>query len=194
MSKQEFLVQLRNGLNGLPAQEIEERVTFYSEMIDDRMEEGLSEEEAVEGIGSVESVISQILSEIPLTKCIKEKITPKRKLGAAEIALLMILSPIWFSLLIVLVSVAFSVYISLWAVVISLWVAFGSVIICGISGILVGVLFAVSGHGVICLAYIGASLVCIGFAIYLFYGCKAITKENILMMKNLLLWIKKKFM
>ena len=45
MRKQEFLAQLRKALSGLPQDEIEERLTFYGEMIDDRMEEGLSEEE-----------------------------------------------------------------------------------------------------------------------------------------------------
>ena len=46
MSKQEFLEQLRRGLPGLPREDIEERLKFYSEMLEDRMEEGLSEEEA----------------------------------------------------------------------------------------------------------------------------------------------------
>ena len=30
MSKQEFLAQLRKGLSGLPQDDIEERLTFYS--------------------------------------------------------------------------------------------------------------------------------------------------------------------
>ena len=47
MNKQEFLSQLRKGLAGLPQNDIEERLAFYGEMIDDRIEEGLSEEEAV---------------------------------------------------------------------------------------------------------------------------------------------------
>ena len=47
MTKQEFLNQLRMGISGLPQEDISERLTFYREMIDDRMEEGLSEEEAV---------------------------------------------------------------------------------------------------------------------------------------------------
>ena len=47
MNKQEFLVQLRNALSGLPKDDIEERIEFYSEMIEDRIEEGLSEEEAI---------------------------------------------------------------------------------------------------------------------------------------------------
>ena len=47
MNKQEFLAQLRKGLSGLPKEDIDERLTFYSEMIDDRMEDGIPEETAV---------------------------------------------------------------------------------------------------------------------------------------------------
>lgn len=193
MSKQEFLQQLRYGLNGLPAQEIEERVSFYMEMIDDKMEEGLSEEEAVKSVGPVDKIVSQILADIPLSKCIKEKITPKRKLGALEIILIILASPIWLSVLGALASVALSLYLSLWAVVISLWAVFGSVIVSSICGIIFGVVYAVKGHGIICLAYIGGSLVCMGIGIFMFFGCKAATKGTVLLLRNLLLWIKSKF-
>ena len=47
MNKEEFLNSLRKRLKGLPNNEIEERISFYSEMIDDRVEEGMSEEEAI---------------------------------------------------------------------------------------------------------------------------------------------------
>ena len=39
MNKQEFLAELRKRLSGLPQADIEERIVFYSEMIDDRTEE-----------------------------------------------------------------------------------------------------------------------------------------------------------
>ena len=58
MLKQEFLAQLRDALCGLPQRDIDERLTFYSEMIDDRMEEGLSEEEAVAAVGSVDEIFT----------------------------------------------------------------------------------------------------------------------------------------
>ena len=38
MTKQKFLARLREGLRGLPEADIEERLTFYGEMLDDRME------------------------------------------------------------------------------------------------------------------------------------------------------------
>ena len=47
MNKLEFIAELRDRLSGLPQGEVEERLSFYSEMIDDRMEDGVSEKEAV---------------------------------------------------------------------------------------------------------------------------------------------------
>ena len=41
MTKIQFLLALNKALSGLPQDEIEERLTFYSEIIDDRMEDGL---------------------------------------------------------------------------------------------------------------------------------------------------------
>ena len=45
MNKQEFITSLYNRLSGLPQNDIENSIEFYSEMIDDRIEEGLTEEE-----------------------------------------------------------------------------------------------------------------------------------------------------
>ena len=66
MNKQEFLEQLRSRLSGVPAGDVDERLDFYSEMIDDSIEEGLSEEEAVSQVGTVNDVARQIIGEIPL--------------------------------------------------------------------------------------------------------------------------------
>lgn len=76
MSKQEFLEQLRRGLSGLPRENIEEQLKFYSEMLEDRMEEGLSEEEAVSAAGSVDEIVAQAVADIPLAKIAKERIRP----------------------------------------------------------------------------------------------------------------------
>ena len=54
MNKRDFIESLRAKLLGLPKQEVEERLAFYGEMIEDRKEEGLTEEQAVAAIGSVD--------------------------------------------------------------------------------------------------------------------------------------------
>ena len=66
MTKQEFLDKLQAGLSGLTESDAQERLTFYSEMIDDRMEEGKSEAEAVAALGDVDVIAEQIIADIPL--------------------------------------------------------------------------------------------------------------------------------
>ena len=66
MNKPEFLEALEKRLSGLPLEDIEKSKEYYSEMIDDRVEEGLSEEEAVEALGDIESIVSEIFSTTPL--------------------------------------------------------------------------------------------------------------------------------
>ena len=61
-------MSLRAKLCSLPEQDVEERINFYTEMIDDRMEEGLSEEQAVAEIGSVDVIAQQVLADVPLAK------------------------------------------------------------------------------------------------------------------------------
>ncbi len=81
MNRQEFLVQLRKGLSGLSQDDIEECLTFYSEAIDDRMEEGLSEEEAISAVGFVDEIVTQVVTETSLAKITKEKMSIKRSTG-----------------------------------------------------------------------------------------------------------------
>ena len=193
MNKQEFLAQLRKGLSGLPKDDIDERLTFYSEMIDDRMEDGIPEETAVCEIGAVDELVSQIIADIPLGKLVKEKITPKKKLKAWEIVLLVLGSPIWLSLLIAALAVILSLYVVLWSVIIVLWAAFASFVACGLAGIAAGAYFAVGGNALTGIAMIGAGIVCTGLSVFMFFGCKAATKGILNLTKKLAIRIKNCF-
>lgn len=193
MSKQEFLTQLRKGLSGLPQDDIEERLTFYSEIIDDRIEEGLSEEKAVSAVGSVSEIIQQTVADIPLSKIAKERIKPKRRLSVGEIILLALGSPIWLSLGIAAVSVICSLYISLWAVIISLWAVFVSIAAGAIAGLLACVVFVAGGNGASGVAMLAAGIICAGLSIFMFYGCKAATNGILILTKKMGIWIKNCF-
>ena len=76
MTKIEFLLSLNNRLSGLPQNDVHERLNFYSEMIEDRIEEGLSEQEAVMAVGSVDKIVAQIVADIPVTRSANEKTNP----------------------------------------------------------------------------------------------------------------------
>lgn len=193
MSKQEFLEQLRRGLSGLPQEDVEERLTFYSEMLEDRMEEGLSEEEAVSAAGSVDEIVAQVVADIPLAKIAKERIRPKRQLNAAELILLALGSPIWLSLGIAAAAVILSLYVSVWAIIVSLWAVFGALAVSAVSGVLGCVIFAAGGSGAAGLAMLAAGLTCAGLSIFMFYGCRAATKGILVLTKRTAVWIKKCF-
>ena len=193
MSKQEFLAQLRKGLSGLPQDDIEERLIFYSEMIEDRKEEGLSEEEAVSAVGTVDEIVTQVVAETPFAKIAKERIKSKRRLSAGEIVLLALGSPVWLSLGIAAFAVILSLYISLWAVIISLWAVFASFAACSIGGVLACVVFIVDGNGASGLAMLSAGIVCAGLAIFMFYGCKVATKGTLILTRKIAIWTKNCF-
>ena len=59
-------------------------------MLDDQMEEGLSEEEAVAAVGPVDEIVRQIIADTPLAKLAKERMRPRRQLKAWEIVLLVL--------------------------------------------------------------------------------------------------------
>ena len=190
MNKQEFFRQLRAVLSRLPQDEIEERITFYSEMIDDRMEEGLSEAEAVAAVGSIEEIFGQIVSEIPLSKIAAAKIKPQRQLGAWEIVLLILGFPLWFSLLVAAVSVVFSLYVSLLTVIVSLWAVFVSLAACALGGVAACLVFVFSGNALTGLAMLAAGIFLAGLSIFAFFGCKAATRSTVLLTKKTVLGIK----
>ena len=193
MTKQEFLMELRTGLSGLPQKDIEERLTFYSEMIEDRIEDGLSEEQAVIAVGTAKEIVAQTVAEIPLAKIAKERIKSNRRFKAWEIVLLALGSPIWLSLGIALVAVILSVYVSLWSVIISLWAAFVSLVASSFGGVMAGILFSIKDNLLTGIAVCGASIVCLGFSIFMFYGCKAASKGILILTKKIAILIKNCF-
>ena len=193
MNEEQFLDELRRELSGLPQEDIEERIAFYEEMIADRMDEGMSEKEAVSGIGSIEEITRQIMSEIPLTKLVKEKVRPKRSLKAWEIVLLVLGSPVWIPLAIAAVAVLLSVYAVLWAVVICVYAvdfSFAAGTLAGVVGVFA---YLKAGNPVGALFSLGTGIVCAGLAILMFFVSVWITKAVIKLGGRILLGIKISF-
>ena len=193
MSKQEFLARLRDGLNGLPQDDIAERLDYYSEMIDDRIEEGLTEDEAVAAIGAVDVIVPQIVSEIPLPKLVRESVRPKRQLAGWEIALLVIGSPVWFSLIVAMLAIMFSVYVVIWSVIFSLWAGDLAFAVSSVACLIAGLVLILRGGGSAGLVPIGAGFILGGLSVFLFFGCLAATKGAAVLTKEIAAWMKSLF-
>lgn len=171
MNKEQFLTQVKQRISALPQTDIEKLLDYYSEIIDDYIEDGLSQEQAIEQIGTVDEIVSQIMSDVSV-----EKSPSKRKWRVWEIVLLAVSSPIWLSLLIAAFAVLLAVYIVIWAVVIVLYaivLSFAAAAICGILG--GAVLFIFAQNYPQALLLLGTGLISAGIAILLFFVFNIVT-------------------
>lgn len=170
MNKASFTDELYQLLKPLPKAERRQQIDYYGEMIDDRMEDGLSEEEAVAALGSPADIAAQILGDVPPK--------PVRKLSAWAIVLIVLGSPIWLSLLVgaamVVASVAIvaaAAYISLWTVLAALYATDLSLLLGLFAGIAGGAYYLVHAVTPPGFLFLGAALACAGGAILLFFLC-----------------------
>lgn len=182
MNKQEFLNALSDRLQGIPKEDREKSLEYYSEMIDDRTEDGLTEEQAVKAMGSVRDIADKIINDMPIEKLIKTKVTPERKLSAFEIVLLTISFPIWFPIIISLIAVAFTLYVVLWILILCIYVIALSFAVSGIAAVIALVMSLWSSQILWGMFMFGCGMVLLGLAIPIFiealrvtFGCISLT-------------------
>ena len=193
MKKTEFLQELSLDILGLPQEDVERWLEYYTEMLEDRIEDGMSEEEAVTSLGDPKAIARQILAQTPFAKLIKNKIRPKRKLRVWEIILICVGSPIWVSLAVSVAAAFFSVFVSLWAVIVSLWATELAVAVSGLGGILLTFFFVGTGFTHQGFLLLGGGLFCGGLAYFGFFLCKWLTGLFIKLCTLFLLFVKSLF-
>lgn len=176
MTKEQFILDLEQKLKGLPEEDRKERIAFYTEMIDDRIEDGMSEEEAVLAVISEEEFEKANGSAKCFEEDGEEKKDCKRKMKTWEIVLLILGFPLWFPLLISAVAVVFSLYVVIWSLVVSLWAIGAALAGVGIGGIAAGIAVMVNGSVMSGLALIGLAIASVGLSIFMFFGCREVTK------------------
>ena len=198
-----FLSELRNRLFGLPGEEIEERLSFYNEMINDRMEEGLSEEEAVAAIGPVEEIAEQIMSTAQVqpvtiapawddTAYSQQPVMdapplygsgypeyaeePKRSGGGMKTLLLILGFPLWFPLMAAFLVVWLALTVAAFSVILAFWVTAAGLA----AGVAAGLFYAIVcfflGKTFSAFAWIGTGCILAGVSILMFLCGGAVTK------------------
>lgn len=191
MNKIEFALTLQEKLKGLPKEDLRRSLEYYNEMIDDRMEDGLTEEEAIEAIGSMDEITKQILDETPMTALVKEKLRPKKKMQIWQLVLIWVGCPIWASLLLSAASVVFSVYVAIWSVLIALFAATFAIAVSAVVSIPATILFLIVGNPPLSALFLfSCGLILAGLSIFLAIGCQYFAKGVIWVSKHFWLWLK----
>lgn len=187
MNKQQFLTEISSRLKGIPEHDIKKSLDYYSEMIADRMEDGLAEADAVSAVGSVEEIVSQILSESTPLILPKTRRTPK----IWEIVLLILGSPVWLPLLLAAAIVILAVYIVIWSAIVTLYAIDLSLAAGGILCTASAFILIASDYTVQAVLFFGTGLILAGISILLFFGFNQITKYTVILSKEIFVLLKK---
>lgn len=174
MNRKDFLEAVRLKLKGLSEEDINKALEFYEEAISDRIEDGLTEDEAVAAIGTPDEIAQQILMDTPLPKLVKAKAKPEKGFKVWEIILLVLGFPIWFSVLLAAGLVALSLIIVLFAIVLSFFAIILALGLGGIVLVVASIFMMIAGGGSASIFNIGIAILCIGLAVLLFIPAKAL--------------------
>ncbi len=166
MNKAQFLGEIKRRLRHLSEDDIKPSLDYYEEMIDDYIENGMSPEEAVAEMGTVDEAVAHILSEMS-----GEELKDRRPLCAREIVILVFASPF----ILIFASVALTLIISVWAVILSLYAADLSFAVAAIAGAVVGGASVIAGKALEAVASFGTALVFLGLSILLFLALYKLT-------------------
>lgn len=195
MNKEEYRLQLATLLHSLPEKEREEAVAFYMEMITDRMDEGMSEEEAIAAVSSPGEAAQEIIAQADAKKqplvsfsiSVEDDDTADdgsetgetegfigrlkaRKLSTLEWITLIVTSPLWLSLLLALAALALALIIVIFALYLSVWVVVACVWVTGVALVAaapVALVIAVWGVQISNIPY---ALEYVGYALFAFGG------------------------
>ena len=195
MSRDAFIGELRHRMAGLPQQTVERTVDYYSELIADSVEDGLTEEEAVARLGSIEEIVASVVKDTPLTQIVQTRVQEGKKKGISGwvILLLVLGAPVWLPVLIAALAVAFALFVALWAVVIALWAAVAAVILTGLAALVAGVVELCRLHLPQGLVLLGGGLVCLGLCALLYLLMKLLTVGTVKLCRWLWVSVKSLF-
>lgn len=167
---------------------MEQSIAFYAEMIDDRIEDGMSEQEAVAALGSVHAIAAQIVAETPpIPKAIAKANTGSRTLN---IVLLAILSPIWVTLALAFACMVLAIYLAIWSVVVALWAVVAMLLLCAPIGVFGLAWCAATGFPLSGIWVFGCGLAGAGLGLFSWFGVLAASKGLVNLTHSFARWVK----
>lgn len=174
MNKQEYLGKLREALACLPEDEIEGSTAFYAEMIDDRMADGMAEDEAVAQLDDPKAAARAIIADLPPVP--RAAARTKRKSRALYWTLVILGSPLWLTLLLAGAVVVLAGVIVVWSLIFALWALAAGLLVGGPAGVVMCVWGLAWGQPAYAAVELGAGLVCLGLGLFCLHGVMAASK------------------
>lgn len=159
MTKNEFIREIKIKTKHLSKAERKEIISYYNEMISERMEDGMTEAEAIAALGSVDELLSANILAKPQPQ------TRSPRLRAWHIVLIVIGSPLWISLLAAMLVILLAFYIVIWAVVIAFYAVFASLAAVSLACFVSGFISLFTAGRAFFFAYVGAGCLLLGLTL-----------------------------
>lgn len=200
MSKEEYLNGLKEKLaeNNIPG--IDAMIDFYDEAISDRMEDGMSEDDAVAAMEDTDSIVKAAKLDRPIAALMADKVKESHKEasenghGTLFVILAVVGFPIWFPLLVAFFAIIFSLYISMWAVVVSIYAVELSFAITAVASLLGCATFLMGQIPfATAIAFLGFACLFAGLTVILWKPIVVITRGMIRLIKAVFRGIKSMF-
>lgn len=186
MTKQEFMQLLEQQIKLLPLSERSRLINYYNEALEDRMEEGMSEEEAVASLDGLDELSLNLFDEI---EDVAERKTEVRSIPAPlKWFIVFITSPLWIMFPFVLAMLLLVCGLLL-LILLMLGVCFVIVSICGVF-ILPKVLMRNIPSAIVLL---GTIVLSVGLAPWCWFGYKAWIGKFLQCVKTMPQWYKKQW-
>ncbi len=182
MNKETFLNLLANEMKGFSYAEISRAQVFYEEAIADRMEDGLTEEEAVASLGEVALIVEEMRLNLPFTKLIGNTVKESHQNASNKTlwkVLAIISFPFWLPMLIGFAATLFGLYMGLIGILVGIIAIYGSLIIIGIASLFASGYFIFQGDLLVAIGYLGSTLASIGLFLLLLQSVSSIIKSVI---------------
>lgn len=207
MTTKEFLRILTREIDVLPAMEAQRAITYYRELIEDRIEDGMSESEAVASMEDISVIAQQILSEhedgLKNTKTITKECVEHSEIWRK--VLIICTSPLWISLLLTFILMVFSIYLLIWCMIFTIYAIAAVFGICSLAG-MIAFIFDITSHTPLAMVELGIALFSMGALLLIFYGIRNVQNKLFILQKSWLakvndlwknrriwVWIKEKY-
>lgn len=168
MDKKTFIKRLKWNLKPLSEKEIEKSIDYYNELISDKIEEGMTELEAIESLGNPEAIASRIKSEENINSHTHHHHHHYEEIVIDNRGLRWACVPLW---------IIYGIFIfAVWVAFISLYVTAGSLVITGpIVSIASLVALLHIGFGQFLVVF-GTGIFLLGFSLIFMYGIIRLNK------------------
>lgn len=180
MNKAEFLNELSFCLQNMDDSEKNKFIIYYDEMISDYIENGMSEEDAVNKIGVPKKIAKELLDDYGSVKLN----IPSTGSRGLNFIITVIGFPLWGSVLLSFILMVFSIYVIIWCAP----VATGAVSIGFLATSIIGIVgspFVMIKNVPVGIMQLGTGIASIGISLLLGFATIDLSKKILIITKNL---------